>query len=131
MIGFKLWSPESVYDEYIEFFNGVVNKLNRRLSEHKVKYRYKLDGESVQMVRQDTQLDVPKEDSDIQQPDDNQPPEHHQNQSLTEFWNKKSYRIAVIVVILTALLFLFGDNVLVRLWDYLPTIKEKIAGWFR
>ena len=39
--------------------------------------------------------------------------------------------IAVAGVIIALLIFLFGDNILIRLWNSLPTIREKIAGWFR
>ena len=117
---YSSWDREvPLYEEYNRHFETAVDGLNCRLFQHEIKYRYVLRGGSVEMANLNAE-------------EDNQPPERHPNQSLTEFWNKKSYRIAVIVVILTALLFLFGDNVLVRLWDYLPTtIKEKIAGWFR
>ena len=44
-----------------------------------------------------------KENNGIQESDDHQAPEHHQNQSRTEFWNRKGYRIAVVGVIVAIL----------------------------
>ena len=135
--GNKLWSrKESVRDRHISLFKGAVDKLNHRLSQHSTKYRYKLSGESVQMVRVDTGLDVPKEENGIEKKGDNQPPErqkknnnqppeHHQNQNRSEFWNKKHYVIAVIVGGATFLELAFGDGILIplfsSLWNYLKT----------
>ena len=73
-----------------------MDKLNRKLSQNNAKYRYELGGASVQMVRLDTGLDAPKEDSDIQKKDDSQTPEPNQNQSRSEFWNKKIYIITFV-----------------------------------
>ena len=125
--GNELWSrKKSIRDRHISLFKGAVDKLNHRLSQNNAKYHYKLDGEAVQMVRLDTGLDVRKEDSSIQKKDDNQPPEHHQNQSRSESWNRKSYIIAVVAVIFAILEFAFGDGILRPLlhllWNYLKTL---------
>ena len=125
--GNELWSrKESVRDNHIKLFKGVVDIINYRLSQHNAKYCYKLDGDSVQMVRLDTGLDVPEGNSDTQEPDNNQPAEHHQNQNRSEFWNRKHYVIAVIVGGAAFLELAFGDGILIPLfswlWNYLQTI---------
>ena len=113
---------ESTRDRHINHFKWAVDKLNYRLSQNNAKYRYELGGEAVQMVELGTGLDVPKEDSSIQKQDDNQPPEH-QNQSRSEFWNRKHYIIAVVILVLTALGVFFGDGILIRplhwVWNHL------------
>ena len=132
--GNRKWSRvESVRDRHISLFKGAVDKLNHRLSQNNAKCHYKLDGETVQMVKLDTGLDVPEEhssiekkDSGIQKKNDNQKPEHHQNQSRSESWNRKNYIIAVVLVILAILEFAFGDGILRPLlhllWNYLKTL---------
>ena len=139
--GEKLWSrKESVRDRHISLFKQSMDKLNYRLSQHNAKYRYELRGESVQMVRVNTGLDVPKEKSDIQKQDNNQPPERqkknnnqssepHQNQSHSEIWNRRNYIIAVVLLILTALGVFFGNGILIPplrwVWNYLQTILNR------
>ena len=124
--GNKRWSrKESVRDRHIHRFKGAVDMLNCRLSQNKAKYRYQLDSEFIQMVKVDTELDVPKEDSSIEKKDNTQTPEHHQNQSRSEFWNRKLYIITFVAVILAALIFFFGDGILIGPlrwgWNYLQT----------
>ena len=127
--GNELWSrQESVRDEHIGLFNQAVGRLNYRLSQSKVKYRY---DETGGIVNANSELDVPVENNRIQNPDDNQTPEHRQNQNHSELWNKRNFIIAVIALIFIILDFAFGDSFLIRLWNHFPTIKEKIAGWFR
>ena len=126
--GNELWSrKESDRDNHIRIFKETVERINHILSQNNAKYRYDLGGESVQMVRQDTRLDMPKEDSDIQEPDDNQIPERHQNQSRSESWNRKGYRIAVVGVIVAILVLCFGEGILIRplrwVWNYLQTLQ--------
>ena len=72
-----------------------------------------------------------KEDSNVQEPDDHQAPEHHQNQNRSEFWNRRNYIIAIVALVFLILDFAFGNSILIRFWNHLPTIKESIAGWFR
>lgn len=128
--GNELWSRKaSVRNRHIRLFKEAVDILNRSLDQGNAKYRYELSGESIQMVGLDTELDVPKQESgDIQEPDDSQTPEHHRDQSHSEFWNKKNYIItrvglivAVVVLIFTALIFFFGDGILrpllPRVWN--------------
>ena len=132
--GNKLWSrKESVRDRHISLFKEAVDMLNHRLSQSNVKFRYELRGESVQMVKLDTGLDVPKEDrgiqkedSGVEKKDNNQPSEHHQNQSRSESWNRKIYIYTFVMVILAILEFAFGDGILRPIlhwvWNYLQTI---------
>jgi hypothetical protein len=157
--GNQLWNrKESVRNWHIKLFKDSVDDINDRILKNNSKCLYTLEGEFVQLVRLGTGLEVPegesgiqetddkqnselqqkKKESDILETDDKHPPKLHQNQSRSEFWYKRNYRIAVIVAILTAaaviltgLSLLFGDNILIRLWNHLPTIKESIAGWFR
>ena len=118
--GNELWSrKESIRDRHIRCFKGAVDILNYRLSQNDAKYRYELGGGFVQMVRFDTGLDVPEENKGVQEPNDNQIPERYQNQSRIEFWNERSYRIAVAAVvvailgvIVAILVLLFGDGIL-------------------
>ena len=125
--GSKLWSRKvSIRNNHIEFFKEVVDTLNHRLAQSNVKCSYKLNRNSVQMVRLDTGLDTSKkesniqeengniqeENSDIQEPKDNQTPKHHQNQSRGEFWNRKTFVFTVVGVIVAVLIFLFGDGIL-------------------
>ncbi len=124
--GNKRWSrQESVRDRHINRFKGAVDILNYRLSQNKAKYRYELDSKFVQMVRFDTQLDVPKEDSDIEKKDDNQTPEHNHIQSRSEIWARKTYILGFVMVVLAILEFAIGDGILrpllQRLWTYLQT----------
>ena len=67
-----------------------------------------------------------KENNGIQDPNDNQIPEHHQNQNRSEFWNKRSYRIAVGGIIVAILVLFFGEGILIRplrwVWNYLQTL---------
>ena len=66
-----------------------------------------------------------KENNGIQDPNDNQIPEHHQNQNRSEFWNRRSYRIAVVGIIVAILVLCFGEGILIRplrwVWNYLQT----------
>ena len=118
--GNKLWSrKKSVRDRHISRFKGGVDILNYRLSQNDAKYRYELDGKFVQMVRLDTGLDGPKQDSSIQKEnsgiqkkDNNQTPAHHQNQGRSEIWNRRNYILMFLAVILAALMLLFGDGIL-------------------
>lgn len=118
--GNELWSrKESVRNNHIRLFKGAVDILNHRLAQSSAKYRYELSGESVQMVKLDTGLDVPKqgssiqkENSGIQKKDDNQTPAHHQNQGRSEIWNRRNYILMFLAVILAALMLLFGDGIL-------------------
>ena len=127
--GNELWSrKKSVRDMHIRLFKEAVDILNYRLSQNNMKHHY---DELGRMVRHDSGLDTPKENNSIQEPDNNQTQEHHRNQSRSEFWNRRGYRIAVVALIFIILDFAFGDSILIRLWNSLPTIKEKIAGWFR
>ena len=145
--GNGLWSrQESTRDRHINHFKWAVDRLNYRLSQHNAKYRYKLDGEAIEMVGLGTGLDAPEgnndiqgqndnqiqehdqnqKDSDIQESDDNQIQEHRQNQSRSEFWNRKHYIIAVVILVLTALGVFFGDGILIRplrwVWSHLQTL---------
>ena len=145
--GNELWSrKEFVRDMHINLFKGAMDKLNYRLSQHNAKYRYELRGEAVQMVRHDTGLGVPEEESDIQEtddhqtpkrhqnqkesdiqdPNDNQIPKHHQNQNRSEFWHRRGYRIAVVGVIVAILVLCFGEGILIRplrwVWSHLQTL---------
>ena len=149
--GNELWSrKKSMRDRHIIRFERTVDELNRILAQNDAKYRYNLHGESVQMVMFDSILELiedsdiqepddnqiqehhqNQEDSDIQEPDDNQIQKHHQNRNRSELWNKRNYIITVVALIFIILDFAFGDSFLIRLWNSLPTIKEKIAGWFR
>lgn len=124
--GNKRWSrKESVRDRHISRFKRAVDILNYRLSQNKAKYRYELDGKFVQMVRLDTRLDVPKEDSGIEKKDDNQTPEHNHIQSPSEIWGRKNYKLGFVMVVSTILLLAIGDGILrpllQRLWTYLQT----------
>ena len=124
--GNELWSrKESVRDRHINRFKGAVGILNYRLSQNKAKYRYELDSELVQMVRLDTQSEVPKEDSGIEKKDDNQTPEHNHIQSRSEIWNRRNFILCLVMAVFTILLFAFGDGILMpllqRLWTYLQT----------
>lgn len=133
--GNEPWSrKESVRNNHIRLFKGAVDILNHRLAQSNAKYRYKLRGESVQMVKLDTGLDVPKQESNIQkensgiqEPDDNQTSRHHRDQGHSEFWNRKTYTITVVGVIFVIFTFAFGDGIfrplLQRLWNYLQTIR--------
>ena len=62
---------------------------------------------------------VSTEDNGIQEPDDNESPEHHRYQSDSESWNRKQYIITVVGVIvailgliIAILVFFFGDGIL-------------------
>ena len=128
--GEELWSrKESVRDGHIRRFKGAVDMLNHRLFQSNAEYRYELSGEFVQMVSLDAGLDVPEESNDIQEPGDNQTAEQHQKRSRSEFWNRRSYGIAVAAVIIALLIFLFGDGILRqplhRVWKYLQTILNR------
>ena len=115
----KRWSrTESVRDRHIRLFKRSVDILNDKLSENTAKYRYELNGESVQMVRHDTGLDVPEESSGIQEHDENQAPEHHQKRNLGESLNRKSYIIAFVGLIFLILDFAFGSGILIRLFRW-------------
>ena len=130
--GNQRWSrKESVRNRHIKLFKDSVDDINDRILKNNSKCLYNLEGESIQLVRLDTGLDVPEGHNSIQEPNDNQIQEHHQNQSRSEFWNKRNFIIAVIALIFIILDFAFGDRILIRIWNYLPTIKEKIADWFR
>ena len=130
--GNELWSRKaSVRDRHISLFKDSVDDINDRILKNNSKCLYNLEGESIQLVRLDTGLDVAEGHNSIQEPNDNQIQEHHQNQSRSEFWNKRNFIIAVIALIFIILDFAFGDRILIRIWNYLPTIKEKIADWFR
>ena len=125
--GNELWSrKESVRDRHISRFKEAVDILNHRLSQNKAKYRYELDGKSVQMVRLDTQSEAPKEDSGIEKKDDNQTPEHNHIPSRSEIWARKNYILGFGVFVLAILEFAIGDGVLrpllQRLWIYLQTL---------
>ena len=67
-----------------------------------------------------------KDNNGIQEPDDNQIPEHHQNQNRSEFWNRKFYFIGGMGLILAFLDIAFGDRILIRLfrwvWSHLQTL---------
>lgn len=118
--GNQKWSrKESVRDRHIKRFKGTVDLLNHRLFQNNAKCRYDLGSGFVQMVNLDPGSDVPEEDSGIQKQDNNQPSEHHQDQSRSESWNRKHYIIAVVILVLTALgvifaalVFFFGDGIL-------------------
>ena len=150
--GNEQWSRKaSMRDRHISRFKGAVDMLNHRLFQNNAKYRYDLGSGFVQVVRLDTGSDVPEGHHSIQEPNDNQPPEHHQNQGNSEiqepndnqiqehhqnqnrpeFWNKRNFIIGVIALIVIILDFAFGNSILIHLWNHLPTLKEKIAGWFR
>ncbi|RKU25499.1 hypothetical protein C6497_15600 [Candidatus Poribacteria bacterium] len=141
--GNELWSrKESVRNRHISFFKEALEKLNHRLSQNNAKYRYEMDEESVQIVRFDNGLDVPKDDSSIQEKDNNQTPEHPHNQSRSEFWSKKNYIISkknyiigVVGVIFVILDFAFGNAILKPLlhwlWNYLQPLLQNIATIFR
>ena len=120
--GNELWSrKESVRDRHIRLFQFSVDDINDRILKNNSKCLFNMEGESVQLVRLDTGLDVPEET------DNNQPPEHHQNQSRSEVWNKRNYIIAVVLLILTAVGVFFGNGILIPplrwVWDYLQTIR--------
>ena len=72
------------------------------------------------------QLRYAKENNGIQDPNDNQIPEHHQNQNRSEFWNRRSYGIAVGGIIVAILVLCFGEGILMRplrwVWNYLQTL---------
>ena len=96
--------------------------INYKLSQNNTEYSCKLNDGFVQIVRLDTRLDVPEENIDMQKSDGNQATGHHQDQSRSEFWNRKSHRIAiasfifvVLAVIISILIFLFGDGILRRI----------------
>ena len=124
--GNERWSrKESVRDRHISRFKRSVDILNYRLSQNKAKYRYELDSKLVQMVRLDTQSEVPKEDSSIEKKDDNQTPEHNHIQSRSKIWNRRNFILCLVMAVFTILLFAFGDGILMpllqRLWTYLQT----------
>ena len=153
--GNKPWSrKESVRDRHIKRFKGAVDLLNYRLSQKNTKYRYELTSTFIQMVKLDAGLDAPeqdgsiqepksksagstvsrtndnqKKDSDIQEPDNNQTPVHHQNHSRSEFWNRRGYRIAVVGVIVAIFVLCFGEGILIRPlhwgWNHLQTILNR------
>ena len=121
--GNELWSrKESVRNRHINCFNDAIEKLNHKLSQNNTKYRY----EAGKIVRIDGGSELGEEDNYVQEPEDNHTKEHHQDQSRSEFWNRKSHTIAVLVLFVSILLFLFGDGILIRplglLWNYLQTI---------
>ena len=66
-----------------------------------------------------------KENNGIQDPNDNQTPEHHQNQSRIASLNWKKI-LAAVVVIVPILDFLFGNSILIRplrwVWNYLQML---------
>ena len=125
--GYELWARSpSVREKHIQFFKFSVDDINNRIRQNNSKYCYKLDGESVKMVRQDTGLEVPKEESGIQETDDNQNTEHHQDKSRSEIWNRRHYIIAVWVLVFTAVAVLFGTGLLIPplhwVWDQLQRL---------
>ena len=133
--GNKLWSrKESVRDWHISRFKGAVDILNHRLSQNNAKYCYDLSSGFVRMVSLDTGSDVPKGNNSIQEPNDNQSPEHHQNQSRTELWNRRNFIIGASVLFLTAVGVLFGNGILKPslrwVWNHLPTILKDIISSF-
>ena len=138
--GNQRWSrKESVRNRHIKLFKDSVDDINDRILKNNSKCLYKMNGESVHLVRLNTGSDVPeetdnnqtpeqhqrKEDNDVQDPNDNQIPEHHQNQNRSKLWNKRSLNLVLVGVILTALLFLFGDSILIRLWNYYDNQTPK------
>ena len=106
--------PESVRNKHINRFNEAVAKLNYRLSQNNAKYRY----ESGKMVRVNGGPELPEEDNHIQEPDDNHTQEHHQNKNRSEFWNRRNYILMFVAVIVAALMFFFGDGILIRLFHW-------------
>ena len=148
--GENLWSrKESVRDRHIKLFKDLVDDINDRILKNNSKCLYSLKGESVQLIRLNTGLDVPEEESGIQENDDKQNPELHQkkqesdipanddkppkklhqNQNRSEFWNRRNYRIAVVGVIIAVLVLCFGEGILIPplrwLWNHLPTILNR------
>ena len=103
-----------------------MDDINDRILKNNSKCLYNLEGESIQLVRLDTGLDVPEGHNSIQEPNDNQTPEHHQNQSRSEILNRRNYIIAVVGLIFLILTFIFGDGILKPLlhllWNYLQTL---------
>ena len=150
--GNALWSrKESVRNRHISRYKGAVDILNYRLSQKNTKYCYELTST---LVKLDAGLDAPeqdgsiqepksksagstvsrtndnqKKDSDIQEPDNNQTPVHHQNHSRSEFWNRRGYRIAVVGVIVAIFVLCFGEGILIRPlhwgWNHLQTILNR------
>ena len=130
--GNQRWSrKESVRNRHIKLFKDSVDDINDRILKNNSKCLYNMKGESVHLVRLDTGSDVPEEESGIQENDDKPPKKLHQNQNRSEFWNRRNYIIAIVALIFLILDFAFGNSILIRLWNHLPTIKESIAGWFR
>ena len=148
--GEKIWSrKESVRDRHIKLFKDSVDDINDRILKNNSKCLYTLEGESVQLFRLDTGLDVPEKnndiqgqndnqtpehdqsqkDRDIQEPDDHQIQKHHQNQSRSEFWHRRGYRIAVVGLIVAILVLCFGEGILIRPlhwgWNHLQTILNR------
>ena len=113
--GNELWSrKKSVRDMHIRLFKEAVDILNYRLSQNNAKYRY----ESGKMVRVNGGPELPEEDNHIQEPDDNHTQEHHQNKNRSEFWNRRNYILMFVAVIVAALMFFFGDGILIRLFHW-------------
>ena len=82
---------------------------------------HKPESESAGSTVSRTTNDKQKKDGGIQKPDDNQNTEQHQNQSRSEFWYQRNYRVTVmgviiafVGVIIAVLIFLFGDGILRR-----------------
>ena len=125
--GEKIWSrKESVRNRHIKLFKDSVDDINDRILKNNSKCLYTLEGESLQLVGFDTGLEIPEEESGIQETNDNQTPKHDQDKSGIEFWNKRSHRIAVAGVVVAILILFFGDGILKPLfpdiWDYLRTL---------
>ena len=87
------------------------------------------------MVRLDTGSDVPEENNDIQEPDDNQPSEHHQERSSRKYWDWKNRKVEYVLLGLAFSDCFLGDRLLIRgvdwVRDHLPTILENISIIFR
>ena len=135
--GEKLWSrKESVRNRHIKLFKDSVDDISDRILKNNSKCLYNMKGESVHLVRLDTGLDVPeetdnnqnqrKEDSDVQEPNDNQTPEQHQKRSHGKSWDWRNRKVEYALLGLAFLDVLIGDRLLIRgihwVWNYLQTL---------
>ena len=125
--GNKKWSrKESIRNRHIKLFKDSVDDINDRILKNNSKSLYTLESESVQLVRLDTRLDVPEEESGIQETDDNQNTEHHQKRSRGKSWDWRNRKVEYTLLGLAFLDVLIGDRLLIRgihwVWNHLQTL---------